>query len=1359
MMETIAHYRLLERLGSGGAGEVYRAEDQRLHRIVALKRLSPAWHADAQARLSLEREAQAAAACNHPNIAVIYELGQADGWPYIVMEYVEGRTLAAEIEQGAMDIARALDIAAQAAAALQAAHERGLVHSDIKSSNLMLTSAGRVKVLDFGLSRFASGLPADAQAAGENGGGAVRGTVSYMSPEQARGETLDARTDLFSLGVVLYEMTAGSLPFTGANRREVLAAILEREPPLLRALRDDAPLELESIIRKALEKNREERYQSASAMLADLISLKARLEESRPQAHNVAEEEATPPGESPRASLALRLFRQGLRRDPAAAAHAPPQGAAFRGLLPFQEIDRERFYGREIETAALLEMVTHEEFRFGLLYGDSGCGKTSLVRAGLLPGLKGKGYTPIYCRSYKEPLAALLAECRRQSKLEMAEGETPMSYLRRVAAVSGAGLVFVCDQYEEFFVNFKSRRRREPFVAFVVACNQAADLPVKFLFSMRADFLYLIGADFDGRIPEPLMVATRYHLRNFDEERAAEIIEKSAQRAGLPFEKGLSAQAARDLAVNDTVLPSELQIVGEQLQNRRIFTLQEYRRIGGKEQLAHAYLEDVIRAAPDQKTARLVLRALISDENTRLTLPLAEIVRRTQRSRPAVERALRLFARARLIRELQDDEPWRYELMHEYLIEKINQATGRVLDATQRANRLLRQYLSNYAVDKRTRIPLGKLWVIRRYADMERGERGRELLRKSLWWGGLKAGALVMLLAVVTTMAAAALSVTEEWEGVRLRDGHTAAALRAAFSPDGRLLVSVGEDAKVIVWDFARRQRLATFTDHTDWVFSVAFSPDGKWFATASNDRTVIVWDAMRLEKAAVLTEHRDWVRAVAFSPDGRLLASSSGGSAEPDSRTILWEVGRWKKVRELPFGCYWSRLLFTPDGRHLVTSSEQVWDVQTGRQVADSPFLPWGANGAAFSPDGKLAAGIDAYGAVAFFDLTRRRLLGRYREHQFHGRAVAFSPDGRWLASCAEDIVLWDVATRKKILRLPQSAQVWDVAFSPDGRWLVSAHEDGAILLWDAAEREQAANFNEHSGSARAVAFSPDGKRLASASEDRSLILWDAENRRKEAVLAGHQTRVTGVSFSADGQWLASGDQDGRLIFWDLSRGQPRLIFNLLREGAVSYCIAISPDGRLVAASHGVYESADGRQAADFFSFPARPWLHHSYIYGMAFSPDGRWLACPMANGHFALLDTESWQTLEHVELSDIQFISVSVSPDGKWLVTGEDQGAVRLWQARPLRQVAVLGRHAARIKSVAFSPDGKQVASCGDDQTIALWDVERRRLITRIGTHTAPVLAVAFSPDGKHLASGEHDRSVRIYTRRRTLWGYRLD
>jgi WD40 repeat protein len=207
---------------------------------------------------------------------------------------------------------------------------------------------------------------------------------------------------------------------------------------------------------------------------------------------------------------------------------------------------------------------------------------------------------------------------------------------------------------------------------------------------------------------------------------------------------------------------------------------------------------------------------------------------------------------------------------------------------------------------------------------------------------------------------------------------------------------------------------------------------------------------------------------------------------------------------------------------------------------------------------------------------------------------------------------------------------------------------------------------------------------------------------------------------------------------------------------------VAISPDGRWVATSYAVYESGDGRMVYDFRSglsefIPGFP--QPTEIRGLAFSADGQWLINVTARGEIALRRAGQWQVVESQKLDGRNLVSVSFSPDGKQLVTGEDSKIVQLWTAQPLRPIAEIGRHESRIKSVAFSPGGTQVVSAGDDKTIALWDVAGRELISKIGSHTAPVYALAFSPDGKQLISGGHDHSVRLYTRRRSLWGYQLD
>jgi predicted Ser/Thr protein kinase len=329
---TLSHYRIQAKLGEGGMGVVYKAEDLKLERTVALKFLAPHLVSDEAPRKRFEREAKAVAALDHPNICTVFEIDEAEGTVFIAMAFVDGPTVKEKIAQRPLKLEEALEIAEQTAEGLRAAHEKGIVHRDIKPANVMINRQKHVKIMDFGLARLTDATVTQTAA--------VTGTPAYMSPEQTQGQLTDHRTDIWSLGVMLYQMITGQLPFTGERVEAVFHAIQSKEPEPVTAVRAGVPMQLELIIGKCLAKNPAERYQHIDDLIVDLSTLRKKLESGVTATAESGSRSGVPP-----AAPAGALNRMAIRR----AALFAAVGAAAVAL----SVIGARAFRHSSETAAL----------------------------------------------------------------------------------------------------------------------------------------------------------------------------------------------------------------------------------------------------------------------------------------------------------------------------------------------------------------------------------------------------------------------------------------------------------------------------------------------------------------------------------------------------------------------------------------------------------------------------------------------------------------------------------------------------------------------------------------------------------------------------------------------------------------------------------------------------------------------------------------------------------------------------------------------------------------------------------------------------------------------------------------------
>jgi WD40 repeat protein/serine/threonine protein kinase len=1296
-------YHIRRVLGSGGMGVVYLAEDTLLKRQVALKVLRPSLAANPSARARFLREARAAAALEHDHIVTIHQVGEADGVPFLVMPLLRGETLEDRLKrEKSLAPAEAQRIGREVAAALVAAHEHGLIHRDVKPGNIWLEAgSGRVKLLDFGLARAATEETHLTQT------GLIVGTPAYMAPEQARGEALDGRSDLFSLGCVLYRALTGQPAFAGSNSLAILTALATHDPPPVRKLAPAVPPALGDLVMKLLAKEPANRCPSAQAVLDAL------------------REEGVRPPERPRgsrrrtfavAACLLGLLGVGLLYAPTMIRIVTNTGELVieaddrdievtvqrAGTQPEVLILDRRTQRELVLTAGEYDVRVQEKdgLQFSTKQFTLRRGGREVVKAELVPAKEPPSATPaVVVASPTTPIERTIGDGRWcHWNWVCAVAVSPDG--KWVASASGDGTAKVWDAAtgQERYTLVGHTNSVE-CVAFAPngkllatgGLDSAARLwDLKTGQSLRALHLngpvHTVAFRSDGKTVGTM---TKSLLQLWEVDTGKEVLtiglgpEKFERITGgfafSPDGRALAYRAGTDgVKICDAGTGNEKQVLPGRGRTITCVAWSPDGKILASGSL-HPDAEVVLWSADTGKPLGA------------FTHPQADEGIMTLTFTPDSRRLAALYAQHDLTTYKFYGRLRQWDL-----------ATGRegpvVLPKTYHGF-----YCATFNHDGSSLIT-GSVDLTIRHWDPATGQER-----------GAPGGATGFLNALAVSPAGKTLAVGSYDHTITLFDpatgqkrrtlrGHQGAVGFLAFSPDGNLLASSALDGTVRLWD------LVTGTEqhilHAVAADCIAFRPDGQVLGTiAWGTETARLWDVktgaewhkldqMGLNASPVL----------AFSPDNRTLATGRAGLP-----VDLWDLATGKRKQQLLGSIQARALAYSPDGKMLAVANEgnpnqiRLWDTATGQMVRPLADYTGVVNiTLAFRTDGRmLAAGGFLDGTVRLWDPATGQLLWAHRiGPAFGGRihVVAFAEGNRLAVLNGNGTV--------SILRPPPLPATPGAAAPPPPAGLAEAASSKPSPAAPTSVPAEPAPIERTLGDPRLrhwswvhdVAVSPDGKLLASAGRDGVAKVWDMGTGAERWALVGHAGPVLCVAYQAQGKYLVTGGMDTVAKLWNAQTGA--FVRNLFPMAGLVHTVAFSPDGKVLAAM--------------------TPWAIRLY---------------DVETGEERLVLLEPDGGIDDIGCG------LGFSPDGQTLAYRSRKHGVRLCDATTGKERRTFQVRGKAVSCVAWSPDGKTLAvgTTRPDPVVAFLDAEtgaEQRVYADKGPEV-DVLAVTFRQDGKALAA----------------------
>lgn len=1390
-------YKLVDLIGIGGFGEVYRAYQRSINREVAMKVLLPNYVKQHDFLNRFQVEAEIVAGLEHPHIVPLYDFWSDQNGAYLVMRLYRGSLQDSLRAKGSWSPVDALRMVEQIGSALHYAHRKSIIHQDIKAANILLDDDENCYLTDFGIAVNFRSPRKDLAIYDEDGQEIVHGSPEYMAPEQILRSGSTPRTDIYSLGVLLFETLTGHKPFYSSNDTELIQRQLNEPLPSVQQYRPELPSNFDVVIRRATEKTPALRYNTT---LEFAENFRAFVE----SAGYLSGAAPLSVGDAADLSQGALLFE-------------PPN--PYKGLSAFQERDAIDFFGREELVEKLSQRIrlpeAQGEARFLAVVGPSGSGKSSVVRAGLFPNLR--RFSADWYLMDMLPGAHPMSEFESLLYSLMMGEDIPLNEIlnsdttgmhRAVDAVLGnfrSELVVLIDQFEEVFTNTLEASERRHFLDSLVYAVTNPNSRLRVVITLRADFLDMplndptLGTILNNRVSL---------ITPMTEQELYDAIVKPAERVGLRLETGLPERIISDLQEQAGMLPL-LQFALTELYNNRdrsnnMLTLSSYASNGGVVGAMTRRADEIYQRMPQemQDAAQQIFIRLVSlgegAADTKRRVPMAELLS-INPTAGLIEQTLERFQKRRLLtfdRDKITREPT-VELAHEILIRKwgelikwINQNRDEIRLQRQLAA-VARDWKNNQG-DKSylaTGLRLSNLRQLENSRFVKLSEAEREYLKTSI---DLQAaidrrkknisrgvGAITLIvLAIMAFLLVAALTneqIAKENE-IRANENRRLAESNALRAEGNRLeaienaeLAALREDQAILESSRARsanaagvavRLMDAASIDTAALLVNEALD-SADIFRARSIALTVLQKESQSVSPIGHLhtiiqEANQATLQAVALSPNGAVLVTGSS-----EGRIRFWNplTGQADGEPITAHSGTIQAITFNHDGTQFVSTAVNgevlLWDVAT-RQFESFEAHRGTVQAAVFSPDGQSIATVGNDGRILWWDITSRTA----REIEAFGAevlAVAFSHDGTRLAWAIEsEIWVWDLRADALLYRLTgHTNNVSAIAFEEADRFLVSGGADRTVRIWNMFNGTAFGQPLEQTGQVQAIKLLYGGRLIVSGDSAGEVAIWPIDGGPRLTTLQGIENRPVWSIASDDAyQRLIIGGESDRAMIWDLSNPY-QLADTLPLEFELPMTTARyshGDDARFVTVGSTL---RDSRAAVNVWSGTALVSSvllqtdDETYI-GFAISPDGQTVV-GVNPKMLRFFDSESGQKSgDDVRLPAENLTVVTFNPNGTQIAVATNDGDIYLLtRADALWKVQVnVIRSQNRVYSLAFDPSGQLLASGHGDARVRLWDVTTGQAIgePRVA-HTSAVLSVGFSPDGVWLASGSRDGSVILW------------